>query len=43
MAESNAVGWFEIPVKDMERAIKFYEGVFGVKLDRNQMGELDMA
>lgn len=37
------VGWFEIPVTDMERAIKFYETVFGVKLDRNQMGPLDMA
>jgi len=39
----NAVGWFEIPVSDMERAIKFYESVFGFKLERNQMGELDMA
>lgn len=39
----NAVGWFEIPVNDMERAIKFYETVFGYKLERHQMGELDMA
>ena len=41
--QTNMVGWFEIPVTDMERAIKFYETVFGVKLDRNQMGPLDMA
>ena len=39
----NAVGWFEIPVTDLERAIKFYESVFGVKLSRNEMGPLKMA
>lgn len=39
----NSVGWFEIPVADMDRAISFYEGVFGVKLDRNTLGPLDMA
>jgi uncharacterized protein len=37
------VGWFEIPVDNMERAITFYESVFGCKLSRNQMGPLDMA
>jgi uncharacterized protein len=41
--KNNAVGWFELPVADMERAIKFYETVFGIKLERNQMGPLDMA
>lgn len=41
--ENNIVGWFEIPVSDMERAISFYETVLGVKLDRNQMGSFDMA
>jgi predicted enzyme related to lactoylglutathione lyase len=39
----NIVGWFEIPVHDMDRAIKFYETVFEFKLERNQMGPLDMA
>ncbi len=39
----NVVGWFEIPVKNMDRAIKFYETVFEFKLQRNQMGPLDMA
>lgn len=45
MAEEkgNAVGWFEIPVVDMERAMKFYEAVLEVKLSRNQVGEIDMA
>lgn len=31
---SNPVGWFEIYVQDMERARKFYESVFQVKLER---------
>ena len=41
--KNNVVGWFEIPVKDMDRAIAFYEAVFGFKMDRQQMGPLDMA
>lgn len=39
----NVVGWFEIPVKDMERAVKFYQTVFNLELSRQQMGPLDMA
>jgi len=39
----NVVGWFEVPVADMDRAVKFYETVFDFKLQREQMGELDMA
>ena len=30
----NAIGWFEIYVKDMPRAKAFYEGVFGKKLEK---------
>ena len=41
--QSNAVGWFEIPVMDMERAVKFYEAVLGHKLERHKMHEVDMA
>jgi uncharacterized protein len=37
------VGWFEIPVKNMERAVAFYEAVFDCKLERHQMGPIDMA
>lgn len=29
---NNPVGWFEIYVQDMPRAITFYEAVFGAKL-----------
>ena len=39
----NPIGWIEIPVIDMERAIKFYEAVFNFKLERHPMGPLDMA
>jgi predicted enzyme related to lactoylglutathione lyase len=41
--KNNVAGWFEIPVMNMERAIKFYENVLEVKLERNQLGSLDMA
>ncbi|WP_127125433.1 VOC family protein [Pseudoflavitalea rhizosphaerae] len=38
---------FEIPVKIMERAIKFYESVFNIKLSRKMLdfptGTVDMA
>lgn len=32
--KGNPVGWFEIYVKDMGRARKFYEGVFQAPLER---------
>jgi uncharacterized protein len=32
--EMNAIGWFEIYVKDMRRAKAFYQGVFGKNLER---------
>ncbi len=41
--KNNVVGWFEIPVKNMSRAIKFYEAVLGLKLQLMKMGPLDMA
>ncbi len=39
----NPVNWFEIPVKDLDRAKKFYESVFGVKLQMEEMGPMKMA
>lgn len=39
----NVVGWFEIPVMNMDRAVKFYEAVFGFELSRHLMGPLEMA
>jgi uncharacterized protein len=32
MAKTNAVGWFDIYVNDMKRAVTFYEHVLGQKL-----------
>ncbi len=43
MIPHNPIGWIEIPVTDMDRAMKFYETVFGFTLERHQMGPLDMA
>ena len=40
--DCNPVGWFEIYVQDMPRAKKFYETVFGVKLDKLPTPDLDM-
>lgn len=37
------VGWFEIPVSDMDRATKFYETVFDVKIHVEQMGPILMG
>lgn len=33
MAKTNAIGWFDIYVSDMERATAFYESVLGQKLE----------
>ena len=41
--KNNVAGWFEIPTTDMDRAVKFYETVFDFKLQREKMGDLDMA
>jgi hypothetical protein len=41
--KKNPVGWFEIPVADMARAVKFYESVFSVRLSRIPLGPLEMA
>lgn len=43
MAQENLVGWFEIPVNDMDRAVKFYESVFGHHLEINKFGKTTMA
>lgn len=41
--KSVTVGWFEIPVQNMDRAIDFYQKVFDCKLDKNDMGDFMMA
>jgi len=39
----NVVNWFEIPVTDMDRAIRFWEGVLLTKVKRESFGGSDMA
>lgn len=40
---NNVVGWFEIPTTDLQRAITFYESVFGFKMEHHPLGDLEMA
>ena len=40
--KNNPVGWFEIYVNDMDRAKKFYESVFQIKLERLNNPELEL-
>lgn len=42
--QRNPVGWFEIYVSDMAKAVDFYETVLGLKLEKMDapMPELDM-
>lgn len=42
-AVANPVFHFEIPVADMDRAIRFYELVFGFQLSRRTVDTYDMA
>jgi uncharacterized protein len=42
-AQENGLNWFEIPVKDMKRAKKFYETIFGIKMEEANMMGMDMA
>lgn len=37
------VGWFEIPVSDMERAKRFYDAVFDISISINDFGGLKMG
>jgi predicted enzyme related to lactoylglutathione lyase len=39
----NAIGWVEVPVSDMGRAIKFYNAVLEWELKEVKLGELIMA
>ena len=34
---ASAINWFEIPVSDMERAIKFYNNIFGISMEVFEM------
>jgi predicted enzyme related to lactoylglutathione lyase len=40
---ANALTWFEIPVRDLDRAQRFYEQLLGAPMKREQMGSQSMA
>ncbi len=40
---SGLINWLEIPVADMNRAVRFYEQVFETTLKRENMAQIDMA
>ena len=39
----NALNWFEISVSDIARATKFYESIFGIKMEQMDMMGMKMA
>lgn len=42
-ATTNALNWFEISVTDIARAKKFYEEIFGIKMEEMEMMGMKMA
>ena len=42
-AGTNAINWFEISVKDISRAKKFYEEIFEVKMEEMEMAGMQYA
>ena len=41
--KNNIVGWFEIPVIDLKRSIKFYESILDIKLTPVEVAGHQMA
>jgi uncharacterized protein len=41
--EHNMIGWFEIPVKDMERAKAFYDTMFNINIQVQDFGGVLMG
>jgi predicted enzyme related to lactoylglutathione lyase len=40
---TNALNWFEIPAVDLQRAMKFYETAFEIKMNAVEMAGMEMA
>lgn len=41
--KENSINWFEISVSDINRAKKFYETIFGIKMEQQNMMGMEMA
>ncbi|MGZ4035023.1 MAG: VOC family protein [Bacteroidia bacterium] len=42
-SKENSLNWFEISVSDINRAAKFYETIFGIKMERQTAMGMEMA
>lgn len=42
MVFKNAISWFEIPTKDLNRAQKFYEAIFQIKMTALDLEQIKM-
>lgn len=42
-ANENSLNWFEIPALDINRAKKFYESIFGIQMEEQEMMGMKMA
>jgi len=42
-AKENTLNWFEISVTDISRSTKFYETIFGIELQQQEMMGMKMA
>lgn len=43
MLQPAVPAWFEIPARDLERAVGFYEKLLATSLNREEMGPMKMA
>ena len=41
--KENVLNWFEVSVKDIKRAKKFYETIFDIKMESQNMMGMEMA
>ena len=41
--DRNVIGWFEIPVNEMDRAVRFYNHIFDITLTQMSSGALEMS
>ena len=42
-SNENSLNWFEISVNDIQRATKFYETIFSIKMEQQEMMQMKMA
>lgn len=42
-ANINSINWFEIPVDDMQRAKHFYQVIFSIHMDEQEMMNMQMT